>query len=173
MDISEAKALTTRRKKRKRVGRGMGSGHGKTSGRGMDGARARAGWSSRGMTGGNLPLFRRLPQVGFSNSPFKKVYTIVNVERLKAFESGSHVTPDLLKEQGIIKQVSRDGVKLLGCGELDRALNVRVHAVSSTAREKVEGAGGAIELIAGPKKPVRNKMKPRAQKPEDPEAPVA
>ena len=162
MDISQAKALTRPRKRRKRVGRGMGSGHGKTCGRGRDGARSRSGWSSRGMTGGNLPLFRRLPRVGFSNAPFKKTYSVVNVGRLAGLEAGSEVTPDTLKEQGILKQIGRDGVKLLGEGQIDRALKVRVHAVSASAQEKIEAAGGAVELIPPHKKPARRKMRPRA-----------
>ncbi|MDP6438183.1 MAG: 50S ribosomal protein L15 [Candidatus Brocadiia bacterium] len=161
MDISEAKSLTHPRKRRKRIGRGHGSGHGKTSGRGMDGARSRSGWSSRGMTGGNLPLFRRLPRVGFSNEPFKKTYTVVNVGRLEVFEPGSEVTPQALRQRGVIKQVSKDGVKVLGTGEVDRPLKVHAHAVSEGARAKIEAAGGSVEIIPGPKKLVRNKMKPR------------
>ena len=114
------------------------------------------------MTGGNLPLFRRLPRVGFSNAPFKKVFTVLNVDRLKSFEPGSEVTAKALKERGMLKQISKDGVKVLGNGDLDRALTVRVHAVSATARQKIEAAGGTVELIPGPKPPVRNKMRPRA-----------
>lgn len=161
MDISQAKAATHPRKKRKRIGRGHGSGHGKTSGRGRDGARSRSGWSSRGMTGGNLPLFRRLPKVGFSNAPFKTVCSVVNVSRLNVFDAGAEVTPELLRERGIVKQVGNGGVKLLGCGDVDRALKVRVNAISASARQKIEAAGGSVDLIPGPKKPVRNKMKPR------------
>ena len=160
MDISKAKALNKPRSKRKRVGRGRGSGHGKTSGRGMDGARSRSGWSQRNMTGGNIPLWRRLPKVGFTNARFKKTYTPVNVARLAAFPADTHVTPELLREQGIIKQAGADGVKILGDGELDRALTVRANAFSRSAREKIEAAGGTVELIPEPRKPVRNKMRP-------------
>ena len=164
MDISQAKALTRPRKARKRVGRGPGSGHGKTSGRGRDGARSRSGWSSRNMTGGNLPLFRRLPAVGFSNEPFKTHCSIVNVGRLASFDPNSHVTPEALKERGIVKQMGCDGVKILGGGEIDRPLVVRANAFSKSAQAKIEAAGGSVELIPKPSKPVRNKMKPRAPK---------
>ena len=166
MDISQAKALSSPRKKRKRVGRGHGSGHGKTSGRGRDGAASRSGWSSRGLIGGNTPLFRRFPRVGFSNAAFKTTYTVVNVGRLTAFDAGSDVNAESLKERGVLKQIAPDGVKLLGSGEIDRPLKVRVHAVSRTAQEKIEAAGGSVELIPGPKKPVRNKMRPRAPRTE-------
>jgi large subunit ribosomal protein L15 len=164
MDISQAKRLQSPRKRRKRVGRGIGSGHGKTSTRGRDGARSRSGWSSRGRVGGNLPLFRRLPKVGFSNARFKVQHSIVKVGQLAAFEPGSLVTAESLKEKGLLKQTERGGVKVLGDGELDRALTVRVDAVSASARKKIEAAGGKVELIPPPKKPVRNKMKPKPQK---------
>ncbi len=113
------------------------------------------------MTGGNLPLFRRLPRVGFSNEPFKMTYTVVNVGRLEVFEPDSEVSPQALRQRGVIKQVSKDGVKVLGTGEVDRPLKVRAHAVSEGARAKIEAAGGSVEIIPGPKKLVRNKMKPR------------
>lgn len=170
MDIAEAKSLTARRPKRKRVGRGHGSGHGKTCGRGRDGARSRSGWSQRNMTGGNIPLWRRLPKRGFTNAPFKKEYTTVNVERLACFPAETLVTPELLEQQGMIKQVCAGGVKVLGNGELDRPLTVRVHALSRSAREKIEAAGGRVELIPGPSKPVRNKMRPRPAKTPEGEA---
>ena len=162
MDISKAKQRQRPRSKRKRVGRGKGSGHGKTSGRGRDGARSRSGWSSRGMSGGNTPLLLRLPKVGFSNAKFQKTYTVVNVGQLARFEAGAEVTAETLKAKGILKQVERAGVKLLGNGEIAQALTVRVDAVSNSAREKIEAAGGTVQLVPGPKKPVRNKMKPKA-----------
>lgn len=161
MDISQAKALTTPRRKRRRVGRGHGSGRGKTSGRGRDGAKSRSGWSHRGMSGGNIPQWRRFPKVGFSNAPFKKYYSAINVSQLTVFAPGTQVTPELLKQRGLAKQMGRSGVKILGDGELDRPLTVRAHAFSRGAREKIEAAGGRVELIPGPRKPVRHKMKPR------------
>ena len=159
MDISQAKSLNHPRKRRKRVGRGRASGHGKTSGRGRDGAKSRSGWSSRSRSGGNLPLFRHIPRVGFSNAAFKKHYSVINVGRLCVLEPGSEVTPELMKERGLVKQVAHDGIKVLGTGEVDRVLKVRAHAFSEGARQKIEAAGGTVEVIPGPKKPVRNKMK--------------
>ena len=166
MDIAQAKALTHPSKSRKRVGRGHGSGHGKTSGRGHNGARSRSGWSARNMSGGNMPLFRRLPRVGFSNAPFKNRYTIVNVGQLASFPANTHVDAEMLKESGVVKQIAPDGIKVLGNGELDRPLVVRANAFTRSAREKVQAAGGTVELIPPPKKPVRNKMRPRPQRRE-------
>jgi len=163
MDITQAKSLQHSRKKRKRIGRGLGSGHGRTATRGNNGARSRSGWSSRGMVGGRTPLFRRLPKVGFSNEPFKKEYSIINVGQLALFEPNTSVTQELLEQQGMLKQVSRDGIKVLGDGELDRPLVVRANGFSRSAKEKIEAAGGKVELIPPPKKPVRHKMKPRTQ----------
>jgi len=137
----------------------MGSGRGKTCGRGHNGARSRSGWSGRGMWGGQIPLFRRLPKVGFSNAPFRTEYAEVNLERLRVFAPQTHVTPQLLRERGIVKQLKNGGVKVLGRGELDRPLTVRAHAFSASARAKIESAGGRVELIPPPSKPVRNKMK--------------
>ena len=148
---------------RKRVGRGHGSGHGKTCGKGRDGARSRSGWSQRNMTGGNIPLWRRLPKRGFSNAPFKKDFSPVNVGRLASFDAETVVTPELLRKEGLVKQVGASGIKILGNGELDRPLTVHAHAFSESAREKIRSAGGAVQLIPGPKKPLRNRMKPRRQ----------
>ena len=113
------------------------------------------------MTGGNIPLWRRLPKVGFSNAPFKKEYTTINVAQLTSFAPDTYVTPEVLKQSGLVKQPSPGGVKILGDGELDRPLTVRANAFSRSAREKIESAGGRVELIPLPRKPVRNKMKPR------------
>jgi len=114
-------------------------------------------------------MFRRLPKVGFSNAPFKDVYTVVNVGQLAVFEPNTQVTAETLEDKGLVKQVGKSGVKILGGGELDRPLTVRVDAVSKSAREKIEAAGGAIELIPAPKKPVRNKMRPRKARAEEEE----
>lgn len=161
MDLSEAKKQTHPRSRPQRVGRGRGSGRGKTAGRGQDGARSRSGWSSRGITGGNLPLWRRLPKYGFSNQPFKKEYAVVNVHQLNAFEEGERVTPERLQERGAVKQPPDGGVKILGEGSLEKALTVRAHAFSDSARRKIEAAGGAVEVIPPPKPPKRNKMRTR------------
>jgi len=113
------------------------------------------------MAGGNIPLWRRLPKVGFSNAPFRKQHATINLERLKEFPPNTYVTPELLKERGLIKRVPSGGVKVLGDGELDRPLKVRANAFSRTAREKIEAAGGEVELIPPPRKPARHKMRPR------------
>jgi large subunit ribosomal protein L15 len=165
MDISKAKAQGHRRAPRKRVGRGVGTGHGKTSGRGHKGAHSRSGWSSRGLTGGGVPPWRRLPKGGFSNQPFKVEYSVVNVEQLNRFAEGGLVTPDELRREGIVKQVADGGVKILGDGTLTRALTVRANAFSKSAVEKIQAAGGAVELIPGPARPVRNKAGSRTTGP--------
>lgn len=163
MDLLQAKAPQHPQAKRKRVGRGPGSGNGKTCGRGHKGARSRSGWSQRNKTGGQIPLWRRLPKRGFSNAPFKKVHSVINVHQLDSFPEGAVVSPELLRERGIVKQPETSGVKVLGEGELTHSLTVRANAFSRSAREKIEAAGGTIQLIPEPSKPVRNKMKPRAR----------
>jgi large subunit ribosomal protein L15 len=134
------------RKKRKRVGRGPGSGWGKTSGRGSKGQNSRAGGKTAvGFEGGQMPLKRRLPKRGFTNI-FKKQYALVNVRDLERFESNSTVDPVALVKAGLIKKLY-DGVKVLGEGTLTKALTVKAHHMSKQAREKIEGAGGKAELI--------------------------
>jgi len=132
---------------RKRLGRGTGSGHGGTSTRGVKGQKARTSGGVRpGFEGGQTPLYRRLPQRrGFRNVN-RKEYAIVNLDDLERFEAGTEVTPDLLVESGIVKKVM-DGIKLLGDGELTKALTVRVHKFSKSAEEKVRAAGGTAEVI--------------------------
>lgn len=131
-------------KEKKRVGRGPGSGLGKTAGRGHKGARARAGYGGKqGFEGGQMPLARRLPKVGFKN-PFRKEYACVNVCDLNRFDDGTEVTPVLLVEQGLVKKL-QDGVKILGKGDLERKLVVVAHKVSQGAREKIEARGGEVK----------------------------
>ena len=133
------------RKERTRVGRGEGSGKGKTAGRGTKGAGARSGSSKRhGFEGGQMPLYRRLPKKGFKN-PFEKVYSVVNVEALNKVEAGTTVDAEFLKSSGIIAKIEKDGVKLLGRGDLGVALHLRVAKISRTAAEKVLAAGGTVE----------------------------
>jgi large subunit ribosomal protein L15 len=157
MDIGRAKKLTKPRATKRRVGRGTGSGRGKLSGRGRDGAASRAGWSERGVSG-SLPLWRRLPKSGFSNEPFKTEYLAVNVGRLNAFPEGSVVTPQDLQKAGMAKQAPNGGIKILGQGELAKALTVQANAFSASAVAKIEAAGGKAEVLPGPKPPVRHKM---------------
>jgi len=132
---------------RKRVGRGPGSGLGKTSGKGHKGQNARSGGGVRpGFEGGQLPLFRRLPKRGFSNALFKTEYATINLSDLNRFEDGAVVTPELLKEMGLLKK-QLDGVKVLGNGTLEKKLTVKAHKFSSKAQEQIESLGGKIEVI--------------------------
>lgn len=134
-------------KTRKIVGRGPGSGLGKTSGKGHKGQNARSGGGVRpGFEGGQLPLFRRLPKRGFSNAPFKVEYATINVSDLDKFEDGAVVTPELLKEMGIVKK-QLAGIKVLGNGELTKKLTVKASKFSATAVEKIEKMGGKAEEV--------------------------
>ncbi len=132
---------------RKRVGRGPGSGLGKTSGKGHKGQNARSGGGVRpGFEGGQLPLFRRLPKRGFNNYEFRTEYAIVNVGDLNDFKDGSVIELSNLKESGLVKK-EKDGIKILGNGELTKKLTVKANKFSSTARVKIENAGGKVEVI--------------------------
>lgn len=134
-------------KTRKRVGRGPGSGTGKTAGRGENGQNSRSGGGVRiGFEGGQTPLFRRLPKRGFSNARFKKVYTVMNLDDLNKFEDGAEVTPEILKDMGLVKNML-DGVKILGDGKLEKKLTVKAHKFSKTAKEEIEKLGGKAEVI--------------------------
>lgn len=135
-------------KAKKRLGRGIGSGLGKTSGRGHKGQNARSGGGVRpGFEGGQMPLFRRLPKRGFTNI-FAKEWAEVNVEALNDFEQGTVVTPELLIEKGIVKkQKAKDGVRILGNGDIKVSLTVKAHHFSKSAAEKIEAAGGKAEVI--------------------------
>jgi large subunit ribosomal protein L15 len=143
-----------------RVGRGPGSGWGTTAGRGQKGQYAR-NTVRPGFEGGQTPLFRRLPKIGFKN-PFSKHVATVNVERLSKFEANSVVDLDALAAEGLIRG-DYDSVKILGTGKLDRALTVKAHAFSAKAKELIEGAGGKVEVIAGPKKQPAKHAKPAAE----------
>lgn len=154
-----------KRRRKKRVGRGVGSGHGKTATRGSKGQWASAGAKKPTFTfeGGQMPLFRRMPKRGFSQATWAKVYHVVNVGDLDRFNEGEVVDPEALKRAGLAKGPA-DGVRILGQGELTKKLTIKAHHFSKTAAEKITAKGGAMEVIASPKKPVRNKMKPRAAK---------
>ena len=131
----------------KRLGRGTGSGLGKTSGKGHKGQNARSGGGVRpGFEGGQIPLFRRLPKRGFSNAMFKVEYATINLSDLEKFEDGAVVTPELLKEMGILKK-QLAGVKVLGNGELTKKLTVKASKFSASAVEKIEATGGKAEVI--------------------------
>lgn len=134
-------------KTRKRVGRGPGSGLGKTSGRGEKGQKARAGYSRKaGFEGGQLPLYRRIPKRGFSNALFKKEYAVINLSDLNKFDNGATVSPEILKEMGILKN-QLAGVKVLGNGTLEKKLVVKAHKFSNVAKEQIEKLGGKAEVI--------------------------
>jgi large subunit ribosomal protein L15 len=134
---------------RKRVGRGPGSGTGKTAGRGHKGQKSRSGYSHRpGFEGGQMPLYRRLPKRGFTNI-FRKEFTIIKVEDLNRFENDTVVTPELLQEQGFYKKAKPGGIKILGNGELEKKLSVRAHKFTKSASEKISKAGGKVEVIDG------------------------
>jgi large subunit ribosomal protein L15 len=133
-------------RKPKRVGRGIGTGHSKTATRGYNGQKSRSGTSIRpGFEGGQMPLYRRLPKRGF-HSLFRKEYVVVNLESLAGFEAGSKIDPEILKEKGIINKV-KDGIKILGSGELKHALQIQAHKVSKSALDKIQKAGGTVEII--------------------------
>ena len=130
----------------KRLGRGVGSGLGKTSGKGHKGAKARSGGGKRpGFEGGQMPLVRRLPKRGFYNR-FRIEYVAINVDRLEVFEDGATVTPVELIEYGIIKKIG-DGIKIMGNGELTKKLTVQAAKFTASAKEKIEAAGGKAEVI--------------------------
>lgn len=146
MKLHELKPAPGSNKAPKRVGRGIGSGHGKTAGRGHKGQNARSGGGvGLGFEGGQMPLYRRLPKRGFNN-PNRKEYAIVNLETLNRFEEGTVVTPELLKQRGVVKNL-KDGLKILGRGELNVKLTVKAHKFSQSALSKIEAAGGQTEVI--------------------------
>ena len=146
MRLDELKPSEGSRFESKRVGRGIGSGTGKTSGKGHKGQNARSGGGVRpGFEGGQMPLYRRLPKRGFTNI-FAKKYVTINVEVLEKFENGTEVTAEILKESGIISK-TLDGVKILGRGEITKSLTVKVAGFTASAKEKIEKAGGKAEVI--------------------------
>lgn len=135
------------RKDTKRKGRGTATGQGKTGGRGQDGQKSRSGGGVRiGFEGGQMPLARRMPKRGFSNYPFKKEFAIINVSELNAFEADTVVTPELLLEYGFVSKL-KDGIKVLGDGEIEKALTVKVDKISKSAAEKIIAAGGKVEVL--------------------------
>ncbi|MDO5111877.1 MAG: 50S ribosomal protein L15 [Clostridia bacterium] len=130
----------------KRVGRGTGSGLGKTSAKGHKGQKARSGSKKNGFEGGQMPLARRLPKRGFHNN-FAKEYTVINVETLNRLDDGTVVTAALLKELGVISKIEKDGLKVLGRGELTKKLDVKAAKFTETAQKAIEAAGGTVEVL--------------------------
>lgn len=173
MKLTDLHPAPGSRKNERRVGRGHGSGRGKTAGRGTKGQKARTGGSiHRAFNGGQTRLSKRLPflrGLGNSNTPFRKDYAIVNLADLARLEAGAHVTPESLVEYGFLSNAEGKGlVKILGDGEIARALTCRAHKFSASARAKIEAAGGTVELI-----PVRQYEKTKRRKDEKQQAPDA
>jgi large subunit ribosomal protein L15 len=166
MDLTRVHAGCQKRKPKKRVGRGIGSGHGKTAGLGHKGQFTSAGARLPGITfvGGQTPLFRRIPKRGFGNGMFARHYNVVNVGDIdKLYGAGEEVNVETLRTKGLAKK-TLDGVRILGDGDVTKKLVVKAHHFSKSAKEKIEAKGGSVEIIPPPKKPVRNKMKPRPSK---------
>jgi large subunit ribosomal protein L15 len=164
MDLSTVHQGVHKRKRKKRVGRGIGSGHGKTASRGSKGQYASAGAKMpiQAFEGGQMPLFRRIPKRGFSHGTWDKHFHIINVGDLdKAFADGATVDQETLRHAGLAKGKA-DGVRILGDGELSKKLVIRAHHFSKSATEKITAKGGTAEVIPPPKKPKKNKMRPRA-----------
>ena len=147
MKLHTIKPAEDATKARKRVGRGPGSGIGKTAGRGENGQKSRSGAHLRvGFEGGQTPLCRRLPKRGFSNARFKKVYAVINLDDLNRFENGAEVNPEILKDMGLVKKAI-DGIKVLGNGTLEKKLNVKANKFSLSAKKQIEDLGGKAEVI--------------------------
>ena len=145
MNLSQIKPPVGQKQKKRRLGQGMGTGRGKFSGRGAKGAKSISGYSRmRGFEGGQMPLHRRLPKRGFTNI-FRKEYAIVNVAALEALE-GNSFDPDMLLEAGVIHKL-KHGLKILGTGELKKAITVKAHIFSKSALDKIQAAGGTAEVI--------------------------
>jgi large subunit ribosomal protein L15 len=143
-NLKPAKGAT---RQRKRVGRGPGSGLGKTSGRGEKGQKSRSGFSHReGFEGGQMPLHRRVPKRGFTNARFRKEFAELNLDQLEVFDAGTIVTPEVMLKRGLVRK-AKDGVKVLGRGELTKPLTVRAHRFSARAQEQIAKAGGKAEVI--------------------------
>jgi len=146
MKLQDLRPAEGSKKSPKRIGRGTASGWGKTAGRGQDGQNSRSGGGTRpGFEGGQMPLYRRLPKRGFTNI-FAKEYACINVDRLNIFENGTVITPELLLERRVIRKVY-DGVKILGNGNLEKSLTISATKFSKAAAEKIEAAGGKVEVI--------------------------
>lgn len=165
MDLSTVHQGIQKRKQKKRVGRGTGSGHGKTASRGAKGQ-----WASAGakkpialFEGGQMQLFRRMPKRGFSNAYYQRTFHVVNVGDLNIYSDGETVDQASLRQKGLANGPA-DGIRILGTGELTKKLTVKADHFSKSAEEKIKAKGGTLEIVLPPKKPVRNKMKPRQPK---------
>lgn len=148
MKLHELKPAKGAVKAKRRIGRGTATGQGKTAGRGQDGQWSRSGGGVRpGFEGGQMPLYRRLPKRGFSNTEFETRYTTINIDKLNSFEDGTEITPQMLKENGVIRKIEKDGVKILGNGSIEKKLTIKANKFTKSAAEKIEAAGGKAEVI--------------------------
>lgn len=146
MKLHELKPAEGTNKSKKRLGRGTASGQGKSAGKGQKGQKSRSGGGVRlGFEGGQMPLYRRLPKIGFTNI-FRREYAVVNLSDLERFDNGTVVNPDVLKEAGLVKAML-SGIKILGNGDLTKNLTVQAHKFSKTAADKIAAAGGKVEVI--------------------------
>src|SRR3972149_4554771 len=147
MSLSNLRPPKGMKHSKKRIGRGQGSGQGKTAGRGHKGAKSRSGFKhKRGFEGGQMPLHRRVPKRGFHN-PFREEFEVVNLDTLsERFDAGSDITPDVLRERGLVNRAGR--IKVLARGDVSKALTVRAHKFSGKAAEKIAAAGGTVEVLA-------------------------
>lgn len=146
MKLHELRPVEGSTKTRRRVGRGTGSGLGKTAGYGHKGQKARSGSKKNGFEGGQMPLARRLPKRGFTNI-FAKEYTVINIDILNKLEDGTVVTAELLKQSGMISKIEKDGLKVLGRGELTKKLDVKAAKFTESAQKAIEAAGGTVEVV--------------------------
>ena len=148
MNLSDVYAIKLDHKRRKRIGRGRGSGHGKTATRGHKGQKARAGYSMRvPFEGGQTPMYKRFPKRGFSNVNFAKRYTIINVGDLDALAQLEEITPEVLLKARVIRKIEKSGLKILGDGEVTRAMTVKAAKFTKSALEKITAAGGKAEVL--------------------------
>jgi large subunit ribosomal protein L15 len=146
MKLHELKPAEGTNKSKKRLGRGTATGQGKSAGKGQKGQKSRTGGGVRiGFEGGQMPLYRRLPKVGFTNI-FRREYAVINLSDLERFDNGTVVNPDVLKEAGLVKSM-HSGIKVLGNGDLTKNLTVQAHKFSKTAADKIAAAGGKVEVI--------------------------
>ncbi len=158
MDLSQLKPPAGQTRNKKRIGRGMGSGHGKTSGRGMKGQHAISGFSQkRGFEGGQMPLHRRMPKRGFNNI-FRTEYAVLNVSRLNDLP-GDSFSPEIIQQTSVLKNM-KDGLKILGNGDITRPVHVKAHAFTEQAAAKIKAAGGTVEIIQVVVAPIKRKKKP-------------
>ncbi|MGB9710977.1 MAG: 50S ribosomal protein L15 [Thermodesulfovibrio sp.] len=148
MKINELKPAPGSKKRVKRIGRGLGSGHGRYSTKGLKGQKSRSGGAKgAGFEGGQMPLQRRVPKRGFSNAPFRKEYAVVNLKDLnKIIDEVDVITPEILLQKGIVKKL-KDGIKILANGEIKKPVTIKTHAISKAALQKIESIGGKVEVI--------------------------